>query len=360
MGILSSNVTLDINDSASNGVVILDPSPSDTSTATINRLQSGTSRIRTLGPSGYATVNLANQLKLGNADLDIGGNTFMMALIRIPSFEALTGSTDYWKIFESTQLTSTSVPKFALTVRGKGQASLPRLIVAETETQAGTGTRTQCTFATSNNANTPFDSSMTPWGNTLHRPRPYTGWIWVGFVRNTSGANAQVGPYLTVNSGSNLCSNNQMTMFYNFANDSIDKVSHLNIAPAQTTRISLTGGGTAGLVSITGLDFAIGCTAANSLDIARLVKMDSLPLPMVMHSLMRGGSLADNNVTENAQNFVIDFTSAAIAGAKITTLSGAPVWNTSATDGPMLHREVGTVTYPTALTANIANDKANP
>lgn len=358
MGILSANSTLDISDIASNGMVILNPTAGDNSTATLNRLNAGSTRIKALQPAGYVTVNQANQLKFGNANLDVNADGFLAICVRIPPDDLTSG---YYQLLQSTQTYGASLPKLAITVRSNNftVGTESRLPVIDCQAADLTSTVKNVLANAGWTDTGSFDQIMTPFGNpTPAKNSAPASWVWVIMARAGVTPPADTG-VVTMGSTTTWISANKMNVGYAFADEDFGEVSSgsLNIRNSGLTLSS--SGATNGLNTYTGLDFIIGgnsaSTANKPFDVSTIIKCSVCPDIKQMIGLLRGLSFADVGITATAQDKIINLDSLTAAGADITVQSGTPVFSPNATDGPMRFVDVGTLT--TALAKTIASGK---
>lgn len=356
---LSTDATLNIKDTTDNGIVILNPTAGDASTCTINRFNTGTSYIKALQRVGYVTLNQADQLKFGNANLDIGNAGFLAVLVRIPADDLGAG---YYKILESTQTYGASIPKLALTVRGMNFATAAEARLPVIDSQAGDLTSTvKNVYSTSTGwaITNGFDNTLAPFGGNsstswVYQPR----WTWIILARADATPPADTS-IVTMGSTSTWIAANRMNVGYAFNTDDLQELSSGSLNVRNAGLALLNSGAANGLDVFTGLDFAIGgnslSTASKNIDVARIIKYSACPTLRQMIGLLKGRSFEEVGITPGSQDKLINLESSAAAGADITTLSGTPYWQTTATDGPLLEIPVGTLT--TTLVKTIANGK---
>lgn len=384
MGILSSNSTLNIKDSASNGVVILKPTAGDTSIATINRTQAGKTRIKVRQPVNYAKVSAANTLKL--SDMSMGKNCFFAMLVRAVIPESMNNSIS--KLLTSEQLISAGSdvgqPKLTVFISGRiGPYAVQRgRVVAWTELVNGSRAMANDASGALFKLFGNVGSGQEFYGNYT-MPGAGAGWVWVFLRRSTT----------TVGSSTYL---SQGAIPFTYANTMSVGLGIHDASQFQATA-NLTASGsnkalgttaTDALENLNNLHYIIG---GSDFDVARIVKIDAslthLQAAMVMQgsfvedlglvmpdysgvtSYITGDRVSDGGTdyialqpstgepTSNtsywrvAEDFIINFDSLSGAGAKITVNSGSYQSN-SVDDGPAFDVDAGYVT--TTVVKNIS------
>lgn len=358
MGLLSSNITLDVKDTTDNGIVVLQPSGSDTSVATINRLNAGSTRIKARQKIGYVTVDASNTLKLGNADLNIGADGFIAMLVRIKMPESLFNS--YAKIATTTQ-----------TIAAGSDAGQPKLMLGIAGRRGGTpstGTRGRFFIWSELNSgarNVASDGGtvLKIYGSTVDEGQYFWGdynrptlncfqadWMWVYCHRST----------VAKNPGANFM--NRTSVSFTYANSMVAGLSPVrdsglikgngNIGgPAATLTVGALSAN--GITTFTNIDFVLG--GSTSLDIARIIKCNSSLDYQSITGLFAGKSFEDVNITPTSDDFIINLSSLSEAGSKVTVNTGSPTWNSAASDGPIMEIDAGVVT--TTLNKTITSGK---
>lgn len=392
MGLLSSNITLDVKDTTDNGIIILQPSGSDTSVATINKTVTGTTRIKARQRVGYATVNASNTLKLSN--VSFGKNCFFAILMRVQVPEAI--NTGVVKVLESTQTiaagTDAGQPKFSAYITGRlnSDTSYRGRFTIKSERNDGSRLTTADSTGAIYKLYGTVPSSQIFYGDATN-PRIGNDWHWWIMRRSTSTKNTNA--WFLSQSAISFIDANRMAVGVGSICDDTSFRLRANLG-ARGTQTNVGTTSTEGLENFTSLDYVIGGSAAD-LDIARIVKidasLDSLQCSAVLQGkwindlgtlsvawnsvtafvtgtrVSDGGSrfiaLQDstNIVTSNTtywrpvEDFMINMASLAEAGSKITVNTGS--FTAGNTNSPMLEVDCGTVTNPTALTKTITSGK---
>lgn len=356
MGLLSANITLDVKDFASSGIIVLQPSGSDTSVATINRTQAGTTRVKARQKVGYVTVDALNTLKLGSADLNIGADGFLAFLVRIKVPESL--KTSFAKIATTSQTIASGAdagqPKLTIGVGGRQNNSPSSLVRGrffawseKNDGSRGFAADSASTYKTYNVTN-----PQTYWGDNS-RPgiwNQQAEWAWLFVHRSTAQKNSATN-FLAQTSISFIEANSMACGIYPMREDTQMKAMAGMSARGDSLNVTATSNN--GIQAWTGLDFVLG--GSTSMDIARIIKVSSSINAQQAGGLFTGKTFEDIGLTPTSDDFIINLSSSAEAGAKITTAAGAPTWNSTATDGPFLEFDAGTVT--TTLAKTIATGK---
>lgn len=389
MGLLTSNSTLDIKDSSNDGVVVLQPTAGDTSTATINRTQAGSTRIKARQRLKYATVNASNTLKL--SDVSLGKNCFFGILFRTQVPEALASSEV--KLFESVQTIASGVaagqPKLRMFISGRSSSyTYKGRVYVRSETNDGNITDTSDVI---NGLFKMYGSGVASqdfYGSNV-LPKIEREWNYYNIKRSTSIKNS--GGYFLSQGAISFVNANTMHVGVGVTDDE-------TILRSLSTQGAITVGSTLGtlaanaLENINNIDLVFGGSAAD-VDIARIVKIDASLNAEQAAAVMRGGFLSNigtlsvawdsvtafttgtrvsdggnefialqgstNQVTSNvtywrpAQDFQINFGSLAEAGAKITVNTGSFVGG----DTNSLLREVDAGTVTTTLAKTVSSGK---
>jgi hypothetical protein len=362
MGILSNNSNLVVN-STSDGILTLSPSTGDSSVATISNVGTSTVSVKGLGSLGYVTLNNSNKLKIGNANLSITNDTCIAALVRIPDYDAFDALNGYVRLFETSQLNVGSVPRFSQNIRGGAYStdtSKQRNIVTDVEQNNGsiglsyfqsnrpfTGPGTSFNWPT-------WTEGFSPFGVTNVRRR-YTGWIWIFTTRSTT--NKDVTEHCLSINGSSLFRTGQQTGFV-YADRILSQISTGEYAACISGAKVIGVSATDALQTISNVDFVLGGTTGTSqnIDIARMFKIDTTSVSTrTLMSLFRGMTPSECGLTLTSNDFFINFSSATSAGNNVTVASGTPVYNTNATDGPIITRDVATITSNASTNISITN-----
>lgn len=297
MGILSSNSTLDIKDSASNGVVILKPTAGDTSIATINRTQAGRTRLKALQPLRYATVDASNKLRLNN--ISLGKNSCFAILVRIEIPEASNATSPALLTSVQTIPSGTHIgqPRFQILVGGR-----------LTSTPSNIARGTFCTYTSDNSGTLKLNAHDTSTIRQMYgargaekltfgstgSPRIGKEWMWFIIKRNVS-----LKPNLNCFDQTSItfAGSNQMSVSIGF----ITKRPQLSGSACITARNVLANvlGTTAtdNPENENNLDFIIGGTVP--FDIARIVKIDAGLEAVQISGVMMGKSADDFNLSSS-------------------------------------------------------------
>ncbi len=359
MGLLSSNITLDVKDTTDNGIIVLQPSGSDTSVATINRLNTGSTRIKARQKLGYVTVDASNTLKLGNADLNIGADGFLAFLVRIKVPETFKASLA--KIATTSQTIAAGAdagqPKLTIGIGGR-QTTTPTTtsrgnLFAWSELNSGARGLAYATASVYKIYGT-VTCYQSYWGDNgrtgIWNQRGEWAWVFIhrSTVAKNSGAN-----FLSQTSISFIDANKMCCGIYPIHTDT--QMKAMGGMSARGTALNVTATSADGIQSWTGLDFILG--GSTSIDIARIIKCNTSLSAQQAGGLFTGKGFADIGITAGTDDFIINLASSSEAGAKITTAAGTPTWNSTASDGPFIEVDTATVTYPTALTKTITTGK---